>query len=455
MRRLVFGMFDNAQANGFGMAPWRHPDDQRHRFTELGYWIDLAKMSEEARLDFMFLADAWGYARVNGERWDVCFTEGLDLPRLDPAIVLATVTPETKDLGLVLTAATLVELPFSLARRLSTLDHMSSGRLGWNVVTTGLADTTSANFGREMPPHDKRYDMADDFMEVVYKLWEGCWEPGAVPADKNGIYADPSKVHRIDHDGPYFTSHGYGNAPASPQGTPLLFQAGSSSRGRKFAARHAECVFLGARPEALAAQVTAVRDAAAEIGRDPMSVKALAGVSTVIAPTREQAEKEYRRIVDAQNPDLAVASYAMFTGIDLSAYDPNTPMADLHTELGQTQVDRFTGQTVGDVLGDFRQKGVNPWIIVGTAEDAADQLCAVAEEARLDGYLMTPLIQPRATQEFIEQVLPLLRKRGAAREEYEEHTLRERIMGPGHVKLSDDHPGARHRFGSRRTSAAA
>lgn len=455
MRKLHFGMFDQAQANGFGMAPWRHPDAQSYRFTELAYWKELAQMCEEARLDFMFLADAWGFAQVNGKRPDVCFIEGLDLPRLDPAIVLATVTPETKELGLVMTAATLVEQPYSLARRLSTLDHLSSGRLGWNVVTTGLADTTSANFGREMPPHDKRYDMGDDFMQVVYKLWEGCWEPDAVLADKNSMYADPSKVHRIDHDGPYFTSHGYGNAPASPQGTPLLFQAGTSSRGRQFAARHAECVFLGSNPEGLRGHVTAIRKEAAEIGRDPMSVKAIAGVSTVIAPTREQAEKEYRRIIDAQNPDVGVASYAMFTGIDLSAYDPDTPMADLHTELGQTQVDRFKGQTVGQVLSDFRQKGVNPWIIVGTPEQVADELCAVAEEAMIDGYLMTPLIQPRATQDFIEQVLPLLRKRGAAREEYEEHTLRERILGPGHVKLSDDHPGAAYRLSGVRAGAAA
>jgi FMN-dependent oxidoreductase (nitrilotriacetate monooxygenase family) len=448
-------MFDNAQANGFGMAPWRHPDDQRHRFAELEYWIDLAKMCEEAKLDFMFLADAWGYAQVAGDRWDVCFTEGLDLPRLDPAIVLASVTPETKKLGLVLTAATLVELPFSLARRLSTLDHLSAGRLGWNVVTTGLADTTSANFGREMPPHDKRYDMADDFMQVVYKLWEGCWEPGAVLAEKDGIYADPAKVHRIDHDGPYFTSHGYGNASASPQGTPLLFQAGTSSRGRQFAARHAECVFLGSSPNKLAGQVAAIRKEATELGRDPTSIKLLAGVSTVIAPTREQAEKEYRRIIDAQNPDLAVVSYAMFTGIDLSAYDPGTPMKHLHTELGQTQVDRFKDQTVGDVLGEFRERGVNPWIIVGTPEEVADQLCAVAEEAALDGYLMTPLVQPRATRDFIEQVLPILRKRGVAREDYEEDTLRERILGPGHVKLPDDHPGASYRFGRTRAQAAA
>jgi long-chain alkane monooxygenase len=455
VRKLHFGMFDNAQANGFGMAPWRHPDDQRHRFTELTYWIELAKMSEEAKLDFMFLADAWGFAQLSGKRPEMCFTEGLDLPRLDPAIVLAAVTPETKNLGLVMTAATLVELPYSFARRVSTLDHLSSGRLGWNVVTTGLADTTSANFGRELPPHDKRYDMADDFMEVVYKLLEGCWEPGAVLADKSGLYSDPSKVHRIEHDGPYFTSHGYGNAPASPQGTPLLFQAGTSSRGRRFAARHAECVFLGSNPSRLAGQVSAIREEAAELGRDPMSVKALAGVSTVVAPSREKAEKEYRRIIDAQNPDLVVASYAMFTGIDLSAHDPSTPMADLHTELGQTQVERFRDQTVSDVLADFRQTGVNPWIIVGTPEQAADELCAVAEEATLDGYLMTPLIQPRGTQDFIEQVLPLLKQRGAARVDYEEQTLRERILGPGHVKLSDDHPGAAHRFTQAHAAAAA
>lgn len=445
MRKLHFGMFDNAQANGFGMAPWRHPDDQRHRFTDLSYWIGLAQMCEEAKLDFMFLADAWGYAQLNGARPDVCFTEGLDLPRLDPAIVLATVTPETKELGLVMTAATLVELPYALARRLASLDHLSGGRLGWNVVTTGLADTTSANFGREMPPHDQRYDMADEFMEVVYELWEGCWEPGALVADKNGIYADPSKVHRIDHDGPFFSSHGYGNTPYSPQGTPLLFQAGMSSRGRQFAARHAECVFLGSNPQGLPGHVTAIRDEAAKFGRDPMSVKALAGVSLVVAPTREQAEKEYRRIIDAQNPDVAVASYAMFTGIDLSAYAPDTPMAELHTELGQSQVDRYRDQTVGDVLDNFRQRGVNPWIIVGTPEDAADELCAVADEAMLDGYLVTPLIQPRATEDFIERVLPLLKQRGVAREEYEEQTLRERILGPGQVTLSDDHPGAAHR----------
>src|SRR5579875_2911150 len=145
----------------------------------------------------------------------------------------------------------------------------------------------------------------------------------------------------------------------------------------------------------------------------------------------------------------------MFTGIDLSAYDPCTPMADLSTELGQTQVDRFRDQTVGDVLGDFRRKGVNAWIIVGTPEEAADELCAAAQEASLDGYLVTPLVQPRATQDFIEQVLPLLRRRGVARDDYEEDTLRERILGPGHVKLADDHPGARYRFGRAQAQAMA
>ena len=168
-----------------------------------------------------------------------------------------------------------------------------------------------------------------------------------------------------------------------------------------------------------------------------------------------EAEREYRRIIDAQNQDVAVASYAMFTGIDLSAHAPDTPMADLHTELGQTQVDRFRDQTVGDVLADWRKKGVNGWIITGSPEEVADQLCGMADEAMLDGFLVTPLIQPRGIQDFIEQVLPLLRQRGAAAAEYEQHTLRERLTGSSSPRLRDDHPGAQYRYGRSPSTAAA
>jgi len=451
MKKLRFGLFENAQTNDSGTATWRHPENQRHLFDTLGYWQEVAEICEDARLDFLFLADAWGWADVNGERPDICTVEGLDLPRLDPAIVAASLISNTKNLGLVLTGSTLLEQPYSFARRMASLDHLSKGRLGWNVVTTGTAETASQAFGVPMVAHDDRYDMADDFMEVVYKLWEGCWEPDALERDKAGRYADPAKVHRIEHDGPFFTSHGYGNTSYSPQGTPVLFQAGSSARGRQFGGRHGECIFLGgSNVRALAEHVRAIRAEAVAEARAADSVKLMSAFSCVVAPTREAAQRKYQEVLDSQTPEVAVASYAWFTGLDLSSYDPRTPMAELHTEMSQTQVSRFADQTVGDVLKDWHAHGVRSTPVVGSPEDIADEICALADGADLDGFLLTPVIQPGSTVDFVEHVLPILRQRGVAGSDYEAATLRERLLGTETPALRADHPGA----GYRRQSAS-
>ncbi len=447
MKQLRFGLFENAQANDSGTSTWRYPENQRHLFDTLGYWQEIAGICEDARLDFMFLADAWGWADVNGTRPDICSIEGLDLPRLDPAIVAASLLPTTENLGLVLTGSTLLEQPYAFARRMASLDQLSRGRLGWNVVTTGTAETAVAGFGVPMVAHDERYAMADDFMEVVYKLWEGSWEPDALEKDKLGRYADPAKVHRIEHDGPYFRSHGYGNTAYSPQGTPVLFQAGTSPAGRQFGGRHGECIFLGGAPVAkLAEHVRAIREEAVAAGREPDSVKLMAAFSCVVGATHDEAERKYQAILDSQNPEVAVASYAWFTGLDLSSYDPSTPMTDLHTELSQTQVARFAGLTVGDVLKDWHAHGVGTKPVVGTPEEIADEMCALAEGADLDGFLLTPVIQPGSIVDFVEQVLPILRRRGVAASEYEAPTLRERLLGTDSATLPEDHPGSRYRF---------
>jgi long-chain alkane monooxygenase len=449
VKQLHVGVFDNAQANDTGIALWRYPENRRDHFDRLDYWTELAGICEEAHLDFLFLADAWGWAEVNGVRPEICTVEGLELPRLDPAVMVAALVPQTTNLGLVITAATTVEQPYSLGRRLATIDQISDGRLGWNIVTGGTADTAAAAFGSPKVKHDDRYDIADDFMEVVYKLWEGCWEPDALVRDKGGVFASPEKVHRIDHDGPFFTSHGWGNAAYTPQGTPVLFQAGSSERGRRFGATHGECLFLsGSTVEELRGYVTAYRAEAEKVGRGSQSLKALAGVTVVVGPTREAAQRKHEEILESQTPEITIASYAWFTGLDLSSYDPATPMDELHTELSQTQLTRFKGKTVGDVLEAWHRHGVRAEAIVGSPEDVADELCALAEGADLDGFLITPLIQPGSTVDFIEHVLPILKKRGAFRSGYEERTLRERLIGQGSARLPADHPGARHRHWS-------
>jgi FMN-dependent oxidoreductase (nitrilotriacetate monooxygenase family) len=288
--------------------------------------------------------------------------------------------------------------------------------------------------------------MADDFMEVVYKLWEGCWEPDALVRDKHGVFAEPAKVHRIDHDGPYFSSHGYGNTASTPQGTPVLFQAGSSGRGRRFGATHGECIFVsGSTTQEVSGYVSAVRAEAATVGRDPRTLKVVAGVAMVIGKTREEAQRKHERILESQTAEITVASFALYTGLDLSSYDPQTPMEELHTEMSQTQITRFRGETVGSVLRKWREHGVRGNTMVGSAEDIADELCALAQDADLDGFLVNPLIQPGSTVDFIDHVLPLLRARGAFRSEYEEGTLRERLLGAGEARLPSDHPGARYR----------
>ncbi|XBH21024.1 NtaA/DmoA family FMN-dependent monooxygenase [Jonesiaceae bacterium BS-20] len=446
MKQLRFGLFENAQANDSGTATWRHPDSQRHNYDTVDYWKNIAQISEDAALDFVFLADAWGWADVNGQRPDIATIESLDLPRVDPAIVASTLIPETKNLGLVMTGSTLLEQPYNFARRMATMDLLSQGRMGWNVVTTGTAETAVQAFGVPMVAHDARYDMADDFMEVVYKLWEQAWERDALEKDKQGRFADPAKVHRIFHEGPYFKSSGYGNTSYTPQGTPVLFQAGSSPRGLEFGGKHAECIFLGGNTvDGLSKHVQGARRAAVAAGREAESIKLMAAFSCVIGSTRDEAQAKHQMVLDAQTPEVAVASYAQFTGLDLSSYDRNTPMTELKTEMSQTQIARFAGKTVGDVLSDWHAHGVRNLPVVGTAEDIADEICRLAEGADLDGFLLSPVVQPATTIDFVEQVMPILRKRGVAASEYEAETLRERLMGTDSPVLPDNHTGARFR----------
>jgi long-chain alkane monooxygenase len=448
MKQLRFGLFENAQANDSGTATWRHPDNRRDRFDSLDYWRDIARLAEDAGFDFLFLADAWGWADVAGERPDVATVEGLDLPRLDPIVVASALMAETERLGLVMTGSVLLEQPYAFARRMATLDHLSGGRVGWNVVTTGTAETAVQAFGIPMVAHDERYAMADDFMHLVYKLFEGAWEHDALERDKQGRFADPAKVHRIAHEGPYFRSHGYGNTSYSPQGTPLLFQAGASPAGRRFGGTHGECMFIGSGPVAKLAELTAgIRSEAAAAGRAAGSVKVMSAFSCVIGSTEEDARRKRQRMLDAQTPEVTVASYAWFTGLDLSSYDASTPMSELSTELSQTQVARFADQTVGDVLRDWHEHGVGAKPVVGTPEQIADTLCELAAGADLDGFLLSPIVQPSSTEEFVEHVLPILRDRGAVAPAGDAGTLRGRIFG-GDGRLPEDHPGAQYRHAS-------
>jgi len=273
------------------MAPglWRHPRDQSERYIDLDYWTKLARLLEHGKFDGLFLADVLGPYDVYHGRPDAAIHNGIQIPVNDPMMLVSAMAGVTEHLGFGVTCALTYEHPYPFARRASTLDHLTKGRFGWNIVS-GYLNSAAKNFGfDEQTQHDDRYDLADEYMDVCYKLWEQSWEPGAVPRDrKKGIFADPTKVHGINHSGKYFKVPGFNLSEPSPQRTPVLYQAGASKRGKDFAAKHAECVFVSAPTAAIVkGYVRDLRKRATELGREQILIFAM--FTVVVAPTDAEA----------------------------------------------------------------------------------------------------------------------------------------------------------------------
>ena len=457
MAPLVLGVFQFMLPNGFSGQSWRHPDNRSVDYLSLRHWIELARMFEDARLDFLFFADSYGYPTVDGRFSDVAAREAVNFPGADPMTCVSALAAATEQLGFVVTASTVFEEPVANARRFSTLDHLTGGRMGWNIVTGSSQAAAAALFGREMIPHDERYARADDHLDLSLKLWESTWEPAAVLVDREqGVYADPAGLHPLDHRGPYHRCCGMHVVEPSPQRTPVLFQAGSSERGRRYAARNAECVFVqGSTPEAVAASVRDIRAQAAAFGRDPRSVRILVGTTVLTAPTRAAALAKRDEMWAMSSAAGAAAIYAGNTGIDLLALDPERPLSQVHAsaEQGRSNVDRFRGRdgsaepTVGAILEEIRRLGLRGGLLVGTPEEIVDEMERYVLVTDVDGFLLEPHLTPATYEDFIGDVLPLLRRRGLARTGYAGSTLRENLFGPGRRWLADDHPGSRFRSG--------
>ena len=250
---------------------WTHPNDNSVRYNTLGYWTDLAKLLEAGLIDSLFLADVLGLYDVFRGGPETAIQYGTQTPNNDPLLVIPAMAAVTQNLGFAATAALSFEPPYTFARRMSTLDHLTGGRIGWNIVT-GYLDSAARGAGREkQTSHDARYEIAHDYMDVVYKLWEGSWDDDAVVRNRaTGAYADPRKVRRVRHRGPHYQIDAVHLSEPSPQRTPLLFQAGTSLKGREFAARHAECVFLNGRSKPIvAARVADIRNRAVRTGAIP------------------------------------------------------------------------------------------------------------------------------------------------------------------------------------------
>ncbi|MGD9695349.1 MAG: LLM class flavin-dependent oxidoreductase [Thermoleophilia bacterium] len=431
---------------------WRHPLDRSHRYTDIEYWTDLARLLERGRFDSVFIADVVGVYDVYGGGREAAVADAAQIPVNDPLMLVSAMGAATSHLGFAVTVSSTYEKPYLLARRLTTLDHLTKGRVGWNIVTSYL-ESAARNLGLDTQVgHDQRYEVAEEFLEVCYRLWEGSWEEGAVVRDRErGVFADPGRVHDIAFHGRFFDVPGAFLCEPSPQRTPALFQAGASPRGTAFAARHAEAIFnTGTRPEVMRPAVDQVRREAERQGRDPRGIKIFALMTVITAPTDEEAQAKHRDYLRYASLDGALALYGGWSGIDLSGYDPDQPLRYIETEAVRSAVAAFS---TADPGREWTPREIARWVsiggmgpvVVGSPATVADEMERWVEEADIDGFNLAYAITPGTFEDLVEHLVPELQRRGRARVEYEGTTLRESLSGAGVTRLRDDHPGARHR----------
>ncbi|BDB29569.1 LLM class flavin-dependent oxidoreductase (plasmid) [Cupriavidus sp. P-10] len=429
---------------------WRHPRDRSSEYTTLRYWQDLAKVLERGKFDGIFLADVTGVYDVYGSNCDAALRNGVQVPNCDPFLLVPAMAAVTEHLGFGVTGALSYEPPYTFARKMTTLDHLTNGRVGWNIVTGYLNSAAKASGVTKQTDHDTRYDIAEEYMELMYKLWEGSWEDGAVCRDRaRGIYADPSKVHAVNHDGEYFRLNGIHLSEPSPQRTPVLYQAGSSPKGQAFAGRHAECVFVSSPTKhVLTNTVKTMRAAAVQQGRCPEDLVVFAMMNVIVGRTDEEAQEKLREYKQYASYEGALTLMSGWTGIDFSSCDPQDEVKHIRNDSMHTAIDRFTIAdpnrvwTVGEVAEHLAVGGSGP-VIVGSVKKVADELQQWMEETDIDGFNLAYTVAPESINDFVELVVPELQARGVYKTEYTQGTLREKLF-KGSPRLVSPHPGAEY-----------
>ena len=442
-KQIHFNAFEMNTVNHMAHGLWAHPDDQRINYKTAEYWIDLAQLLEKGLFDAIFLADIGGVYEPFKGSYKTAVKRGMQSPINDPFINVGLMIGATKHLGFAVSASTSYEDPYNLARRFSTIDHLSNGRVAWNVVTSAL-ESAALNHGHDaIIPHDKRYEIADEFLEVCYKLWEHSWEEGAVQADRlNHIYSDPDKVHTIDHEGKYFKVRGPHSCEPSVQRTPVIFQAGSSTTGKQFAAKHAEGVFIaGQEPDKLKQSVESIRKLVAENGRLSTDVKVFGSVTIVVGKTFEDVQ---RKLAEFDQYFLAEASLIQFsgsTGIDLGTLPEDEIFGQRHSEGNQSTAQLYSHKkayTVGDIKAELSKFGARTILITGTPEEVADQIEELIDYTDLDGFNIYQAITPATLKDIVELLVPELQKRGRYRTGYTDSSFRDRLFKSGN-QMSDRH----------------
>lgn len=449
-KQIHFNGFIQNSPSPYSSGLWKHEQDNGSNHNTLEYWIDVAQTLERGKFDSVFIADVLGTYNVYNQSYDTAAKHAVQLPSHEPTAMISAMAAFTKHIGFTPTISTTYSQPYSLARQLSTLDHLTKGRIGWNVVTSYL-ETEAVNLGlKERLPKEERYNRADEFLEVAYKLWEESWEEEAVVRDvQKDTYAEPNKVHGIHHKGKYFDVSGPHLVEPSPQRTPVLFQAGASEKGIEFASKHAEAVFTKhTNLEALKKYVSDIQQRAVRHGRNKEDILVFPMVLPIVGKTEEEAYRKHEKLKEYVSYEGVATLLSGHTGIDISKFDPDEYIENLETDAIQVDLDIYAKDP--NHRWTFREAIKNHAIgngavkFIGTKEQVADQFEQWAIEGGAAGFNITQSYSPGTFEEFVDEVIPELQKRGLYRTEYEGQTLRENMYGKGHARLSESHPGKKN-----------
>ncbi len=440
MRQIRLNAFDMACVGHIQHGMWTHPRDRSTGYNSLEHWVSLARMLERGLFDGLFMADILGVYDVLEDTPAPSLRNAVQIPLIDPLALVPAMGHGTTHLGFGVTCNLAYEPPFLFARRMATLDHLTNGRIGWNIVT-GYLDSAARAMGlSEQMAHDDRYDLADEYMEAVYKLWEGGWQDDAVIRDRaTGIYTDPAKVRAIHHHGKQFNIDAVPLWEPSPQRTPVLYQAGASDRGRIFAARHAECVFVNGSTRANVRRI--VDDLRARSAPRPM--QAFISIAVVTGRTEKEARdmmEDYRRHASVEG---ALAHAASSLGIDFARFGLDEPVRVTGSQAIQSNVEAITASigpdwTTRQLMDRFILGSRQP-PIVGSPEQVADALMSWMEEADIDGFNLSRTVMPECLETFIALVVPVLQARGVFKTAYEPGSYRQKLFGNGD-RLPTGHP---------------
>lgn len=444
------------------MAPgqWRHPRNKTANYTKLSFWTDLAKLLDNAGFHAMFIADTLGpYDVYKGPANVVpALASGAQYPVNDPLYLVPAMAEATKNLIFGVTASLTYEPPYSLARRLTTVDHLAEGRIAWNIVTSYL-DSAARNFGlSEQIEHDERYRRAHEYMEVLYKLWEGSFRDDAVVKDaESGVYIAPDAVRQIHHQGKYFNVPGPHFCEPSVQRTPFLFQAGVSEAGNGFGGKHGEAIFVaGQTPEGVRSTVDNIRKVAESEGRDPAHIKVIVGITIIVAATDEEAFAKRDEFLKYADQEGVQALFGGWTGVDLSKYPDDEDFRFAEATRVQSIVKRWASTVPGTDnlpwtkrrIVEFLSVGGIQTKLIGSGKTVADELERWVDISGVDGFNLAHITNPGSFEDVIEFLLPELRARGLFRDKVDKEgaTAREAYLGEGQIRLPEDHPGSKYKW---------